>query len=264
VQNGFGADSLEKNNYVVVSDIQGPVEASCYPFTEFSNPDYGIIGVELNTINNVNLTVDGYENYTCSDTTWLKKNQNYTITVSTPPSINGNVRVYIDFNNDGIFQSPDELILISNNKLENHVATFMVPNNVDSVNKLLRMRVWTDVASSVLPASNSISCSKPEYGQVEDYGILVNEAVGIRNSLSSNINIFPNPSSGQLTVNLERKLNQDASIEIYNEIGVKVLSLDMENGLESKTLDIQELSSGVYILKLTNADIFKTVRIIKN
>ena len=74
------------------------------------------------------------------------------------------------------------------------------------------------------------------------------------------ISVYPNPVSS--TFNLKTATNDlsSLSIQIFNVIGKKVYE---EKSLKSKTIDVSELSSGIYILKIINETQQKTIKLIK-
>lgn len=260
VQNGFGLDSLVRLNYAIVSQVQGPREASCYPTTEFSNPDFGIVGVSIGGISNTNSIVDGYENYTCTDTAHVEEGQSYSIQIITSDNVRANVRVFVDFNDDGIFQESTELFLVSNNRLQNHVGTLTVPST-NATNKILRMRAWADEATVPLPAS--FACTNPEYGQVEDYGILVKGAISISDDLIDQISLFPNPAKNLIRLNLPTLLSE-SKISVIGQYGNEVLSLEKVGSESSIEIPIETLNKGIYFLKIENTDFSKTLKFIRN
>ncbi|MCB4798728.1 endonuclease [Neotamlana laminarinivorans] len=77
------------------------------------------------------------------------------------------------------------------------------------------------------------------------------DAIGL-----SNINIYPNPVSGD---SISINSNENLSFEIYNMLG-KLLN---EGKTINKTISIQTLNSGIYILKLSNGVQSITKRLIK-
>ncbi len=259
VQNGFGQDSLVRLVYAVVSQVQDPIAASCYPMTEFSNPDFGIVGVNVASISNSNTVVDGYENYTCTDTAHVNEGQNYSIQVITSNSIRANVRAYVDFNNDGIFQDPSELILLSNNRLQNHVGTLTVPSGAVK-NRILRMRIWADAFNVPLPTS--IPCTNPEYGQVEDYGILIRGSVSLASEIEDEISIYPNPADDRLFLTLPEQLSQ-SRITVVSNVGREIFTLNSEGVSERIEIPLDQLNSGLYLLKIESKDFSKTLKFIK-
>ena len=152
---------------------QCPSAAACTP-GKASNPlasayGMGIYNVTLGSINNTTAGyTEGYQDYGCSPTGTGRA----TLPVSTPAAIsvrNGtvlaeNVRVWIDYNNNGTFGS-DELAFSSDNKLL-HTGTITPPATA-TLGVPLRLRVASDYANGAVPTA----CSTPEYSQAEDYSI---------------------------------------------------------------------------------------------
>jgi PKD repeat protein len=155
-----------------------PTAATCTPGRATSAQanlfNMGITNVTLGTINNTTAGYsDGYRDYGCatpSISTSLLVGQNYPISVSTnttASAANENVRVWIDYNNDGVFSPTSELVL-SSNSAKVHTATFAPPASA-VLNTALRMRVSADYENSVIPTP----CSTPVYSQVEDYSVRI-------------------------------------------------------------------------------------------
>ena len=75
-------------------------------------------------------------------------------------------------------------------------------------------------------------------------------------SKSTEINIFPNPSSDRIEISIDENLDE---VSIFNLNGQLVL-----NKKGSKTIDISTLSKGVYILKLITQNSTYAKKLIKN
>lgn len=144
------------------------------------------IGIErflLGRINSISDTPRGgtgifYTDYTtknCSTeaySTELLVGETYQVTAGTSAQNNINYTIYIDFNNNGTFETNENLNLnlnlISslNWNYESVSANYTVPDNVLR-NVPLRMRVIGDInGSSILPCGNRF------YGEVEDYTVI--------------------------------------------------------------------------------------------
>ena len=149
-----------------------PIAAGCTPGNASSSQanlyGMGILNVTVgnNLINNTtpNYT-EGYKDYSCSKNATLTVAQPAAISVRTGPNVAENVRVWIDYNNDGVFTGVGELVFSSDNATL-HSGTFTPPATaVLSTN--LRLRVAADFANGIVPTS----CSTPQYSQDEDYSI---------------------------------------------------------------------------------------------
>jgi len=146
-----------------------PIAAACTPGNASSGQasyyGMGILNVTVgnNLINNTTPNYsDGYKDYSCTKNAALTVAQPYAISVRTGPNAPENVRVWIDYNNDGVFTGTGELVFSSDNAIQ-HSGTFTPPTTaVLSTN--LRMRVAADYTNGLVPTS----CSRPAYSQDED------------------------------------------------------------------------------------------------
>src|SRR5690606_38663680 len=86
------------------------------------------------------------------------------------------------------------------------------------------------------------------------YSVLSNDEFDM-----SSIKIYPNPVKNELHINLNT--NFETTVEIYNVLGRKMLNQTIQN---SEIISTENLSSGVYILKLTQGNQTMTKKLIKN
>ena len=86
-----------------------------------------------------------------------------------------------------------------------------------------------------------------------------NQTLSIDNFNSDNFKIYPNPVKSSLYINL--KTPNVTSIEIYNILGKKVLVKVINDSSEINT---EQLSSGVYIMKITQNNTTISKKLIKN
>lgn len=163
--NGYGCDTVTRT--VVISSLSGPVTASCTPTTTGNCCGMGIINVTFNTINNT--TGDGstgYQNYSCTNTTNVIVSHTYSLLVQTGSSYTENVGAWIDYNNNGSFETGEKVLTSSN--AYSHSATFSIPSTA-TFNTPLRLRIGSDYYSNVAPNG----CANVTYGQYEDYSVVV-------------------------------------------------------------------------------------------
>ena len=80
------------------------------------------------------------------------------------------------------------------------------------------------------------------------------------------LSIFPNPTVNKtLTVGYNLINNADVAFEFYNEFGmvVKSLNLNEQNeGNYEKQVDVSDLSKGTYFLKLTAGEKFDKLKFV--
>ena len=156
-----------------LGQAQCPKAAACTPGAA-SSPlaaayGMGITNVTLGSINNTSGGyAEGYKDYGCAPAG--AGSTRLTVSVPTPLSIkngataNENVRVWIDYNNDGSF-TPNELAFSSDNK-QLHTGS-LTPPATAVLGVALRLRVAADFADAAVPTA----CSTPQYSQDEDYAV---------------------------------------------------------------------------------------------
>ena len=72
--------------------------------------------------------------------------------------------------------------------------------------------------------------------------------------------VYPNPSKGKVTVQLNNRLNKNKILEIYNSLGAKVSVVPFAS--DKTSIDMSGFNEGVYIFKITegsNATIRKVI-----
>ena len=78
------------------------------------------------------------------------------------------------------------------------------------------------------------------------------------------VNTFPNPANNLLNISYELDRASSITIEIYNLLGVKVISHKnnsfMEAGEFSEKIDLSKLSNGIYFLKINNVNNKRTLK----
>ena len=93
----------------------------------------------------------------------------------------------------------------------------------------------------------------------QDLPFLINVATlgTIENNLLSTLVIYPNPAKNQLSFN--KAFEKPINLEIFDITGRKVKQVDYTDS----TIDISELSSGNYILKITSGNVTSIKKFIK-
>lgn len=155
---------------VEVTNVGAPAPASCVPITLNNCCGMGIKNVKLNTIDNSSWDGSvGYEDFTCEEGTTLLLNHSYMLKVQTGPTYSENVMAWIDFNNNGTFES-NENVYTSIAQIAVDSALISIPNNAIT-NLPLRFRIGSDDFTSGIPSD----CGPSSYGQYEDYTIVLQE-----------------------------------------------------------------------------------------
>ena len=153
--------------------------------------DY-ISNVTLNTINN-NSTYDSplgdsYQDFTSISTT-LVKGTNYTIYVSSPSTFLGypsGYAAWIDYNNDGIFQTTENIMQQSYGTTKSQ--SFTVPTTASVA--LVTMRVLSSWAET--PTTDAYDVIGYDYGEIEEYKINITSGLPVELYSFDGVNIGNN------------------------------------------------------------------------
>ncbi len=180
VTTAAGTDTHTENDFVVLS---GGTSTACTPTsTNAGNFAQTISRVVFNTIDNStdSYTNTAYTNFTCSNNTIVQAGNTYnlSITGNAGPSGAQRFEVYIDYNNDGVFSNPSEMVHSGTVAVgtSTTVTTTTLSANITIpatavTNALLRMRVLSDAATIT---SGKRTCGSAFFiGDVEDYGVYI-------------------------------------------------------------------------------------------
>ena len=197
--------------------------------------DY-ISNVTLNTINN-NSTYDSplgdsYQDFTSISTT-LIRGANYTIFVSSPTTFLGyqsGYAAWIDWNNDGIFQTTENIMQQSYGSLKSQ--SFTVPVTASTTNVKMRiLSVWAGT-----PTTDAYNSSGYNYGEIEEYSILIQSALPIElyvfdgKSIGSNNYLFWTTASESNTSHFNLQKSRDGeswtTITTLNAAGNSTINID--------------------------------------
>jgi len=168
VTNTFGNDSLTQNNAVTIN-LGGlnPVAPSCIPATINGTLGFGITSVRFNNLYSTSGNASqGYSDFTC-DSTAVYVGLSYPIEIIHDTPSFHNCAAWIDFNNDGIFDNTNEIIVSSTSE-DTTTGNVLIPSNA-TLNTPLRMRIIADYDFMAFPTP----CLDPEFGQAEDYTIFI-------------------------------------------------------------------------------------------
>jgi Zn-dependent metalloprotease/chitodextrinase len=238
-----------------------PLSPSCTPSTLSYCCEYGIWGVQLQSINKLsNGGSDGYQDYSCSDSTTLNRGQTYSLNVLTDTSIASNVSAWIDYNNDGVFSLSEQLFTLSGVNGWN-AGSFTVPVNA-VISTPLRLRIGSDNTLSSLMDP----CMDLTNGQYEDYTVWLRNSTGLNeNSNITAATILPNPFGNETTLTYELKKPTILSVKVFDALG-RLVNTPVDNEEQSSGIHNVRISaevSGVYYVRLIGGDYSEVFRIIK-
>lgn len=86
--------------------------------------------------------------------------------------------------------------------------------------------------------------------------------VGVAEITNSQLQLYPNPTNGELTISVEQ--GKISEIQIVDLLGKNCLSKSLNNGLSETTLDVSSLKDGAYFVTVkTNNNVTVTTKLIK-
>lgn len=248
VTNEYGSDTTIQ--IVEISDVYGPIPAECYPQPEYGYTYRGISNVTFADIdNNSSGSSEGFEDFTCDGYTEVVQGLTYPITVTTLSD--EDVRVWIDFDNSGSFET-EEMVLQSENSYT-HQGEITIPVE-SAINTGLRMRVGSDDYYN-LPEP----CVDPHYGQHEDYTIMIQSntlppAASINYEIMDMCNgvVQFNDASGNLPTSWFWNFGDGGTsadkdpMHIYTTAGMYTVTLVAANAYGSDTTSSDVLVNSLY------------------
>lgn len=257
------------------SDTSIPVEVNlnpselCYCVPEYTmGCDDGdtisqvlIVGANQEVLfqNDSSCSEDGYGDYTEElDSPELLQGETYTITITTASEdpTDENVRVWIDFNDDGIFATEEEIGNTNGDGMdESGQLSFEVtiPEDIEIGSYRLRARLaW-------LGSEDMDPCERRSYGETEDYTIQIVENLGVENSEFHLFSFYPNPMDNELHIKAVSPID---NLIVYNLLGQELIQL-YPNNSKAEILT-HKLPTGVYLMQVTIKGTTETFKLIKN
>ena len=100
-----------------------------------------------------------------------------------------------------------------------------------------------------------------EEGVVLDDFIIEGSTLNLEENIQNNINLYPNPSNGNLTVTW-KPTSEASNIKIYNLLGRLILNQNINEGQQRLDLNMTKEASGIYFIKLKVGNRFMRKKLI--
>ena len=254
--------------YVEAKDAEGNISASSntvnvttsgastvtYCASQGNNSSYEWIDlVALNGMSNATGDDGGYADYT-NQVASLPYGSN---TVNISSGFSGSSyteywKIWIDYNKNGTFESSELVVSGSSSSSATLSGTFTVPTSALAGTTRMRVSMKYNAAQT--------ACGSFSYGEVEDYTVNIGQSVnavattthggqelGNETIASFEAKLYPNPVSGNI-LNVSMNDARETAYQVFDMMGKKVL----QGNLSSGTIQVNGLSSGVYLLKLND------------
>jgi len=124
----------------------------------------------------------------------------------------------------------------------------------------------TYLKQSVYQSSDKYNNPEDQYGYgIPNFETALNFYIGSTGSVNTNffseLKVYPNPVKNRFSLSFKNGFLNDFNIQIYTVLGKKVFE---KRKINSKVVDVSILENGVYMLKISNANHYKTLKLIKN
>ncbi|CAA6830135.1 MAG: Unknown protein [uncultured Aureispira sp.] len=227
------------------------------------NLSYGtaITLVEFAGINRASGKTQAYTDYTLTDSATVVVSNNYNL--SNNLNTDGNYSIYskvwIDWNQDFDFEDAGEEYDLgfaqNTGDGPTNLSPLMISVPANAMVGQTRMRV------ACLYNASPTACISGVDGEVEDYTLIVEPmGLGVNSTLTSSVQIYPNPTTGEFRVDLGEQY-QSVKIEITDVAGRLVHSKTLKN---RQTLDLKlNDAAGVYLLKIYADNTVGTYKVVK-
>jgi len=251
ITNLQGTSELTKQNSLTISSSS--FLTYCDVESSNSGGDYGtgVTSVSFNNLSNITSTrntVPLVRDFRCSKNTQINVDTSYDLTVEYDAinDFNQRATVWIDWNNNGTFDS-DEKVLddsVSSGNEGSYLVTVSVMPPTDVVTGIpLTMRVVSHTRGT------GYTCGGGLIKRADDYGVLVNAALSTKTVNALQLKLFPNPVQNELTLALQNNAPL-SGYEIYDISGKKVMTSTLN---PSNRIQVSSLSKGLYFIKIKAA-----------
>lgn len=215
--------------------------------------------VQFNTINNVSAKPSGYGDYTAINTSVkLNETHDLTVNVNTDGSYRVQVKAWIDwnqncsFNDDGEEYDLGSIFGAVDSPTDLSPLSITVPIEANLGNTIMRVSSGYTTPN---PISYPTSCLEGFDGEVEDYTIFVEDATASIDDVAfEGFNLFPNPTKGAFTLNLNVINTDKVLVQLYDVRGRLIDNKKYYNTFTnfSESIFFEKASKGLYLLKVTN------------
>ncbi|QVY64012.1 zinc-dependent metalloprotease family protein [Polaribacter sp. Q13] len=217
-----------------------------------------ITNVTFNTINNDsgNAAVNGYEDFKTIETT-VKRGDEHQVSVTLDTGgYQDHVYVFVDWNQDFVFDKTSERYDLGTELADIGTKTFMITVPTDAKFGSTTMRVVIEYDDSTGGYGDGACDSDhlTEWGETEDYTVVVDNTASIDKVAFEGFNLYPNPTKGEFTLNLQLVNTDKVSVQLFDVRGRLIDEKKYYNTVTnfSKRVFFEKAASGLYLLKVTN------------
>ncbi|CAM1342418.1 Protein of unknown function precursor containing a C-terminal secretion signal. Probable M12B family metalloprotease [Tenacibaculum aestuarii] len=201
-----------------------------------------ITNVAFNDINNSSTKTTGYSDFK-SQSTIVGKGESYTLTTTINNDSFSNIKTFawIDWNQNCVFDINETYEILNN------TVTITVPENAAVGSTTMRITTKLNSAPD--------ACELSLNGEVEDYTITVEERFATDNSLFKDLQAYPVPSNGSLTVSFRVKDKNATIIRLFDFRGrlIETQKFSTISSSFNRVVNFNKAASGFYLMQIENS-----------
>ncbi len=251
--------------------INLPVDCYCYAgLGGDCSTDYAIdsVGIETTPLNNPhtgcgNMSGPNYSSFPATGITTctLQADKEYKIALRMKSSCI--VSMWIDYDQNGMFDITEWKRICTTSQSNTPVlVSFKIPS-AKAKNGITGLRIRSRAEGTVNDSTHA--CSNFATGETEDYHITITGgtfSVEEKNKeLHANLMLFPNPTSGQLTLQLQ-PTQEKALIQVFDVRGSLVYEETFINTHPLKIIDLKTFENGIYVVRVMEKEKMSTAKLI--
>ncbi|WP_063850769.1 GEVED domain-containing protein [Flammeovirga sp. SJP92] len=240
----------EQSNYSPIQTVSTSGSISyCSSYGNSTSYEF-IDEVGIDGVYNFSGNDNGYGNYT-SVTFNLTKGNTHTLFVDPNTSDRERFVIWIDYNQDGIFDTNTEEIAYKSTR-RSFTSNFTVPTS--ALNGTTRMRVSMQYANDGYPNP----CDVISYGEVEDYTVSINGSSSQRTqnftTLAPNNALYPNPTEGIISIHSNA---ENIALKVVDMLGNTLIKV------QTNSVDLSSLNAGIYMIQVEEDGVKSIHKVIK-
>ncbi len=239
-------------------------EVEDYTINVTSPQEVSISLVSFNTINNVTIIASGYNDFKSISTT-VSRDNSYplSVNINTYGNFEASTKVWIDWNQNSSFEDFEEVYDLGNTTNVTNGATTNSPLSIKVPIDAILGNTVMRVSSKYGDGSQHTSEENIIGGEVEDYTLNIIPTDSIEEFGFENFIVYPNPSNGVFTVQLNGALSRDIDFELY-DVRNRIIYKNTypNNGDFRQEIQLNNVQSGMYLLIVNDGLRKSTKRII--
>ncbi|UUV20149.1 S8 family serine peptidase [Paenimyroides aestuarii] len=148
-----------------------------------------------------------------------------------------------------------------------NIATRLVDNARDNIEKIEPQNAAAGNYKLIVSHKGTLQ------GGMQEYSLIISGAGGImpatdgtvslENEVLNNLTLYPNPVNTQLNIEGDLQTLKNANIAIFDVSGKKVKEFNMEFNANNVNLDVSELNTGIYMIKISKENVQQSYKFIK-